>query len=181
MVGAGVGLGGSVVVGSWVEGSAVEVVVGGITPVPASFKVPSVVLAAGSFGSGVDCVLSDIGCFLHEDVLIGSVGGDFGEDTKAYVALAEREVIFVGFEGWGADQDLATGEEFVKPPPALGGVHCGGEEFDSGALVLGLALFGFANVFAVGGVVGHWAGAPPPPCCPSMACNALPPPGLIWA
>jgi hypothetical protein len=62
---------------------------------------------------------SDIFFTFHEDELVGAVGFYLGEDSHSDVALADEEVVAIGFEDGVDAEDSAIGEEVVEPGASL--------------------------------------------------------------
>ena len=83
------------------------------------------------------------------------MGEEVSEDAESDVPFT----FAVGFEEGLATEwvgeEMAELEEIVEPCTALDSGHCGAEEIDTGDLVGFGVFFGPADIFAVGGIVGH--------------------------
>ncbi len=102
---------------------------------------------------------------------MGASGGDIAEELKADVLLATVEGGDVGGTGneWGVEHG-ALQQLLVGPSPTTYRSHDLANVGDPVLLQDGSSLFGFAEVFAVGVVEGHYASTP------VIRCKAFCPP-----
>lgn len=90
------------------------------------------------------------------DVLVGTVEGDVGKDTEPDIPLAFEKCFVECVAGEWVGEEVAVGEELVEPCAAGAGVKGGTEIEDAFVLIAFGGLLQFTDLFAVGGVVGHW-------------------------
>lgn len=82
---------------------------------------------------------------------------DRGHVLEPDAPAADGEVVAVGFEGGDIGEGGSFGDEAVEEGAAGRGVHGGDDEVGAEALEFGSGFLSLADVFAVGGIVGHFS------------------------